>query len=681
VSESTQRCGLVIGYVQSGKTSSFEAVTALAKDNGFKLVVVIAGTTEILQTQTRRRFEIDFELGQVGAFHRWSLLNNPAPNEGQGDTLRQTLERHSESSPYDLGIPLVIVMKQHLHLSNLIEVLRGTRGLENIPALIIDDESHMYSPNVGKAERESATYGQLRQLREQLPIHTLLQYTATPQAPLLAELTDELSPEFVRLLEPGHGYTGGEYFFLEHRDDFVNLIPVEETYALDPDEFDEYGAPGSLRSALLTFLVGCAAERLREQREGSDVQISHRAMLVHPKVAKAVHNKWFVSVKRIAESIQQLLSEQPDDPDLIALVKHELQPVWRDLKKTNPSIPPIPELLPEILSVLGVLRYEVVNSTTSDNSIPWGQSRYWVLVGGNLLGVGFTIEGLTVTHMMRPTGTRLMDSIQQRARFFGYKADYASWCRAWIQSELDDAFVDYVRHEQALRQSLKEIDDQNLPLREWKRVFLMDQRFKPTRKAAQRIMLGSLDVSKSDGWCIQRHFSKEDDVLADENRKLLRLFGATRVFRSAPSISGSTPATQHSLSECTLDELQELLAMLRFSGSDSRRFTALGLLISVMRDGGEDAVPCAVVNVASGLLPERRERSITKGIVTVHQGRNPVNTGAPYGGDKFARLDDRITLQLHWLDLKEGGHLLRREVPYIAVYLPNAWRRGLLYEI
>src|SRR5688572_10598727 len=39
----TPETGLVVGYVQSGKTLSFETVIALARDNGFGMVIVLAG--------------------------------------------------------------------------------------------------------------------------------------------------------------------------------------------------------------------------------------------------------------------------------------------------------------------------------------------------------------------------------------------------------------------------------------------------------------------------------------------------------------------------------------------------------------------------------------------------------------------------------------------------------------
>ena len=44
--------GLVVGYVQSGKTLSFTTVMALARDNNYQLVIVVAGTSKPLLNQS-----------------------------------------------------------------------------------------------------------------------------------------------------------------------------------------------------------------------------------------------------------------------------------------------------------------------------------------------------------------------------------------------------------------------------------------------------------------------------------------------------------------------------------------------------------------------------------------------------------------------------------------------------
>jgi len=43
VGDIARRTGLVVGYVQSGKTMSMTATAALARDNGYRMVIVFAG--------------------------------------------------------------------------------------------------------------------------------------------------------------------------------------------------------------------------------------------------------------------------------------------------------------------------------------------------------------------------------------------------------------------------------------------------------------------------------------------------------------------------------------------------------------------------------------------------------------------------------------------------------------
>ncbi|MCQ4624876.1 Z1 domain-containing protein [Corynebacterium sp. CCUG 69979] len=49
--------GLVVGYVQSGKTANFTAVAAKAIDAGYRLIIVLAGTLDNLRNQTQRRLD------------------------------------------------------------------------------------------------------------------------------------------------------------------------------------------------------------------------------------------------------------------------------------------------------------------------------------------------------------------------------------------------------------------------------------------------------------------------------------------------------------------------------------------------------------------------------------------------------------------------------------------------
>ena len=49
--------GLVVGYVQSGKTANFTGVISKAIDAGYRLIIVLTGTTNLLREQTQRRLD------------------------------------------------------------------------------------------------------------------------------------------------------------------------------------------------------------------------------------------------------------------------------------------------------------------------------------------------------------------------------------------------------------------------------------------------------------------------------------------------------------------------------------------------------------------------------------------------------------------------------------------------
>jgi hypothetical protein len=223
--------GLVLGYVQSGKTSSFTAAAALARDNNYDLIIVIAGVNTILTNQTYSRLQKDLGLDRPDVVNRWTKVLNPkigkdpAVQHIQTQILTRAQTRQAGNMPIG-AVPLVVVMKSTSHLKNLNAILQGlkeTNDLRGLTALVIDDECHMATPNVAKQQDDvtqlskSRIYELIGELRSYLPHHTLLQYTATPQANLLCALEDEFRAEFVRLLGHGPGYAGGRAFFVDRR--------------------------------------------------------------------------------------------------------------------------------------------------------------------------------------------------------------------------------------------------------------------------------------------------------------------------------------------------------------------------------------------------------------------------------------------------------------------------------
>ena len=188
--------GLVLGYVQSGKTMSFTTVAALARDNGFPMVIVVTGISTPLLDQSTRRLEQDLRLQEN---RKWRLFRNPKPADRQ--SIADVLDdwRDGRLPEHRRKTVLITVLKQTTNLRNLIRVLEQL-DLATLPVLVIDDEADQAGLNTRVGQNTpSTTYQRLVALRQNLPHHAYLQYTATPQAPLLINIIDVLSPQFVDL--------------------------------------------------------------------------------------------------------------------------------------------------------------------------------------------------------------------------------------------------------------------------------------------------------------------------------------------------------------------------------------------------------------------------------------------------------------------------------------------------
>lgn len=470
-----RRTGLVVGYVQSGKTLSFTTVISLARDNGFPLIVLLAGTKQNLHDQTAQRLSEDLAVHRDGGLSPWALLENPTA--ASASTVAKHVKSMTDPSKPEAfrRATVITVMKNPSRLKRVTELLEalGQYGvdLSATPILLVDDEADQAGLNAAVQDEDkdaTATYQAILNLRDTLDRHTYLMYTATPQAPLLINLADVLSPDFVSVLTPGAGYTGGEYFFEQHKDTFVRRLSTSAvTSALTAT--DE--PPEELQLALASYYLVLA------QRGKGPV-----SMLVHPSHTTDLHDTYGGFVNSLSSQWTQLLESPGEDRD--ELVQDYFVKAYDDLVAGGAPMRPLDDLLTELPDWMGATEIRVVNSgTPADSDIKWKAAPSWILIGGNKLDRGFTVEGLTTTFMPRRLGAGQVDSVQQRARFFGYKKSYATLCRAWINGTTADAFEHYVEHEQLLRDELVKVDQKGISLKQWKRLMLLDPSYKPTRRA------------------------------------------------------------------------------------------------------------------------------------------------------------------------------------------------------
>jgi hypothetical protein len=686
--------GLAIGYVQSGKTMSFTTVAALARDNGYQIVVVIAGTSIPLLTQSTERLVTDLRINSDNRgwqlFESRLLLKSAVPSARE--QLRATLNTWKEGTKLPFSwmrrTALIVAMKHHGHLERVRALLDGLE-LKKVPTLVIDDEADQASLNAAvRKNDESKTYARIRRLRDCLPHHTFLQYTATPQAPLLLNIIDSLSPRFAEVLTPGPEYVGGKDFFLAESSKLVREIPSDELPG--PTAADR--APESLLSALRLFFVGAAAGFVQDKGKGN------RSMLVHPSQQRVGHSEYYSWVVDAKKEWAHLLNSGPEYAEDRAELLEEFRSAYQDIAATAKDIP-------SLLEINGTLPWLVANTVVQEVNaregetpkVNWKSDFAHILVGGQAMDRGFTVEGLTVTYMPRSIGVGNADTVQQRARFFGYKRAYLGYCRVFLEDASIKAYRRYVAHEEDMRRRLIAHRKTGKPLVEWKRLFYLDKSLKPTRTSVLELdyFRGGTSVKE---WFTPRmpHMMSEGepDVVA-ENREILAEARAqmATLLQPDPGSAARSDFQRHLMARVPLQGVfANYLLRLRFTDSaDSQAYTVVQLLLAELLDRVPDQR--CVVYVMSGGRARRRTVNEDGEIKNLFQGADPsepkADVGKVYPGDRKLVDIEAPTVQVHYVDIyaerKAGAarsedELLASNVPTVAIHLPLGMAEDLLIQ-
>lgn len=696
VAEPRKNAGLVLGYVQSGKTSSFTAATALAHDNGFKLVIVVGGVSRILLSQTFDRLQKDLDLNEADVVNRWTKVLNPKlgpdPAVQQIQNLLTSHARAIREGQTPIGsTPVIVVMKETSHLRNLNAFLAGISGpnkdqLAGLSTLIIDDECHMATPNVAKREEKSRIYELMGELRSYLPHHTLLQYTATPQANLLCELEDAFRPDFVRLLGHGPEYVGGRRFFIDPpRGRAIKSISKDEQ-ALAKAAGDEDSSVPSLQQALATYLLIAANDYQRKIEDGSH-QFERFSMLVHSDASIGIHVRFQGWLTGLKNSWLGLLNEPESSVDRQDLLASLFAPAHLDLKETIKG-----ELLPlnslfgnPMISVLQNLQIWLVDGARNGTRQPdFNLSNYNILNGGEMLGVGFTIPRLHVTHMLRNSGQGQMDTIQQRGRFFGYCGSWFGEIRVWLEGDVRRAFEGYVEEEEWLRRDLQPYDEENRPLKGWKVRLRLNRDARPTRRNAVRREIERF--SMDEGWVKQRHWNPSSDAKNDNLNLLDDFFSSAGLFKSVASgpidlaladenFRGGGAQTQHHSGLTNIEAIRNLLASFATDARDREPFdVALETLDEILDQpslytGLHGNVADVFVMAREADVLRRREVKANSHLVDLFQGSS--QGAQKYVGDRKVHTQ-RLTLQVHYLNHGPSDtQITERRVAYLALWYPD----------
>lgn len=672
--DARQNAVLVIGQVQSGKTMSFTTLIAAARDNGFGLVVLLAGTKNNLRSQSEDRLTRDLDMGRLETRDAWRHFSNPGALKR--DEIQQSLKnwiRFQHEGGRNRPTVVITALKQTTRIETLTALLKSL-DLQDVPALIVDDEADQASLNtrarfnlLNDAEERSRTYSTIDSLRAAVPRHSFVQYTATPQANLLLGITDTLNPEYVRVIESGPSYTGGQYFFKERRAQLVRRLPpadLVQDYA-DPPEV----APASLQEALRVFLLGCAVVDLRNLAE-------NRSMMLQVAQATEPHQLYRSWVGRLIETWPDLLERMSDDPDVVEAWRS----AYEELGRTADDLPALKDLLEAVIEVCAELQVVEVNSTPTGEEVDWERDRFWILIGGLKLDRGYTVEGLTVTYIPRPAPGST-DVLQQRARFFGYRREFGDYCRIYLPKSLEDEFVAYVKDEEALRTTLTEWHGR--PLSEWKRQFFISQN---VRHFARASVIGrrTSRVKLEGGWSWPKAMESAEQsvhhnqaVITDLRQSLTKNYTMRDVEDIPDVVDRRQDVSRHEyFPDVNVQDVLEAMLELNLEDQGDRvLITALANYVSYF-EPATDVVLLAGLSTAG-----QTGRDLSSFRKNPFVGRSPqtVTSSRPllYSGERELRRKDRFTVHFRMVRFSN----LDGVVPWAHFFIPQSAEKDVVVEV
>lgn len=457
--------GLVVGYVQSGKTANFTAVIAKAADAGYRFFIILSGTKKALRRQTQQRLEKELVFLNDEIWFTPTTYSDFKPFGNVNYFLSD--KKHDKV--------LCVVKKNALVLKKLINWLKSASPgvLRQCPFLIIDDEADEASVNTAKGQANknpeeadrSAINKHLVTLLGLLPKAAYIGYTATPFANVFIDprSEDDLYPrDFIVALPKPLGHFGTEEIFGRARlvddstdEEFVGLdmireIPEEEVPLLKPKGNDHDFIPEitpSLADALHYFWMACAARRAR----GQDKVFS--TMLIHTTQLISVHNSTRSQVEGYRTSfIRELKGE--NSKSVLEKLKKQWEEEQNKIVSSDFKETPVPfEQLKEYLLFAIEETNIVVDNTKSDYRLDYdGDPKIQIAIGGNTLSRGLTLEGLIVSFFVR--SARAYDTLLQMGRWFGYRPGYSDLPRIWMTEELREQFFDLSTVEAEMRRDI-----------------------------------------------------------------------------------------------------------------------------------------------------------------------------------------------------------------------------------
>ena len=473
------RRGMVVGYVQSGKTANFIGVINKASDIGYKLIIILAGMQETLRSQTQERVDEGY-IGQDSSKKLNVNLHESLIGVGNINHDKRPLtftdkfndfknNQNFEVQRYD-DATVLVVKKNTSVLAKLREWLKKNNSnvdgsISNLPLLMIDDEADHASVNTNDSDRDPTTINKrIREILNLFHRKCYLAYTATPFANIFIDpatdddmFKDDLFPrDFIISLDPPSNYVGSEKIFgndsedvdiIRDIGDIEDIIPLKHNKLLTVSQL-----PESLSSAVYSHIISKAIRLLRGQEN------KHHSMLVHLSRFKDVQREVYNLIVQLRQDIEKGVRYSYKLSDEEALKNPyilNLFNIWKeDFYIVYSTWSDIQEKLLEAIASMQVM---LINGD-SDDSLDYQDYKNGlnvIAVGGDKLSRGLTLEGLATSYFYR--NTSMYDTLMQMGRWFGYRDGFADLCRIYLTPMTENYFSHISNATEELRLELKDM--------------------------------------------------------------------------------------------------------------------------------------------------------------------------------------------------------------------------------
>ncbi len=641
--------GIVIGKVQSGKTSNFISVLSLAFDNGYNIAVVLGGNTNQLLEQNASRissaFNMDAEKLTVLKTNDNKSLINP-------ERIKEFIEN---------GRKIIIVgLKHHKHIDQIAEIFNN-EYLSGLPILVVDDEGDQATLNTrAYLNSMSSTYESVLRLKQKLKKHCFLSITATPQANILIQAFDTLSPDFGELVYPGDGYCGLEEFHGENCDKHIYEIPSDENNLLDDE-----GVPATVFKAMAMFFVGNAIRQSRGD-------MGNHAMLIHPSQKKFDH-------RRVVDKIQSVLDDWKSKAKIKLAGRNDIsygslrkiiEQAYNSFVDDGVICLPFNDLEKTILN--RIKECSPVHICNSDENASENSKLYKtnIFVGGNLVERGLTIKGLAVTYITRRAkGKSNVDNTEQRARWFGYKSKYLDVCRVFTTRDIKADFSSILEHDEEMWALIERARDRGIPFKEMPRIFTLTRNafLQLTRRNVARTEQYALSE-----WKPQRYLIKDREC-AMRNKNIIDEFRCEK--SSELTVETFNPVQVHTVlkNQSYHDIFSKVLSKLYYRDKEILNLEFFKLLDGILEQLKINPLT-DIYWVRDTVAHSTRKINEDDSIQQLFQGRNP-NVASPtyYEGDRSLadKEPDHMQIQIHYVK-PSNINTIDFYSPVLAVYVPES---------